>query len=302
MAQAVDHGTFKASLNASLAQEHISSEHSATDLSHTKSHTYNMAIMYNRQFFSDRPHRRPLTSRNRQNLRDKPHMKNVRTDTQCFKCGKFSQWKAEFPDLSLTLTDAIRSRINHKGAQINKIMEILNWLAIHEDTFDEYVEAISKPNNDAQDVWNYVPTEYSPFDAICDALTSESPENEKENDAPNYTLNTHEILFISVNSVLGACTHQDTQTTMDVLDTSSQYRTDDNQDVLPNMTEQVCLANSHTDVKKRTFLGALIDTRAQNSVIGKWRSKEYFRHYKLPVTFRPSRAGYRFGKSIHPAQ
>ena len=63
----------------------------------------------------------------------------------------------------------------------------------------------------------------------------------------------------------------------------------------------VCLANSHVDIQKRAFLGALIDTGAQNSVIGNRQSESYLHHFGKVPLYRTNTAKYRFGTALHRA-
>ena len=280
MTLAQDYQTFIAALHASLTQMSISRGESITRKQSSSSSQ--MALTY--QAFYGRRYARPpsFLSRGRKRSRHTPEqLRRLKDKTRCLRCGKKGHWRAECNE-NITMTDAINARMRTKGTNLTSIREALIALVQDEDDYAAYQSTISDQNNtpvddDDSEDWKTLEIDPTPFETLIAQAQEEDDEYKSDDNKADCHFLT-EVLDIS---------HENPTR-------SVSFNINTVFAIIPNGLPTLSNPRKST----QPFLGGLIDTGAQKSVIGVKQALAYVRESPQRPQISKSKHVFRFGDSM----
>ena len=121
--------------------------------------------------------------------RTKEELAKLKARTKCVKCRKVGHWRAECTDNTLTLTDAINSRIGSGGGVPESIRNALIALVRHEDacqTFSAMCDDVMVTHDTDEEIEETLhELDADPFELMCNSLGL--TEDNKEQDRNEYS-------------------------------------------------------------------------------------------------------------------
>ena len=300
--QAQDYATFLAALNAALTQLAIAVPDSIpTPRSYAKTtqHQPEMAhtTLYGKQYATPiRRNRQPPPLHRGRPRRTAYELQNIKQRTRCLKCGQRGHWRAECPNRNLSMTDAIQSRLNTTPPELQ---DTLIAMAHDEDEYLAYkidTELADNISNDEEENW-LSKTNDSPFDTLIDTLDI-APTEPAET---NFTNLVYDMPLINTRNGIMNQLRTPGIGTLAIPLAQENQKSFQIHFCTTRATPNITLMTRADDPSFESFKGALVDTGAQKTVIGRQQAFDYFVFSKQKPQFTPTNVRFRFGKNIFTA-
>ncbi len=279
MTMAQDYKTFVASLHSALTQLSIANGATTAATQNSSQLIVPTPTYFGRRYaLPTRQFRRVNKPR-----RTPEQLRRLKETTRCLKCGQKGHWRAECPQRHISMTDAINARMRANGTNMTSVHDTLIALVKDEDEYANFLTSMPRSPTTHFDVpdkgWRAHSIDPTPFDTLMAQL-----DTEQETDDPTQTVieedetsDTKDIHFLSNPT--------STQFDINFIFTVNRDQTDVPPFIVPHISRS-------TD----PFLGGLIDTGAQKSVIGMPQAIAYFkRSGKSPLLHKSSHF-FRFGR------